>query len=239
MRANLYVIALILMISLKSYCQQNMWLGQPIHLDNIEVRKDSFDIRLNNKVSGYWIWETQKNKRDIIFKDISVLTGIVNEKLTFKLDKKKLDTASVDMSMYTRLDTLKVDLSRNTKRDIKANLHFKGRINKTMHVDSLYAKNVILRLEIFALLPAVTNYKGLNESLDTFFLNTGTVARMNLKYLKEEIVQVKAGTFNTYKIAFQAEGQTSNIIYINKELPHRIIKVELIGQPLTMELVKL
>jgi hypothetical protein len=89
------------------------------------------------------------------------------------------------------------------------------------------------------LLPAINNYENLNESIETFFMDSGKTATMNLKYLGEEEVTVKAGKFNTYKLSFEGEKQISNIIYLRKDYPRRIIKVEVVGQPLTIELVKL
>ena len=62
---------------------------------------------------------------------------------------------------------------------------------------------------------------------------------MNLKYISDETITVSAGKLDIYKIAFKDENQVSNFIYIRKVFSRRIVKNEVIGQPLIMELTEL
>lgn len=229
---------LIYMLSANLFSQESKWLNKKVNLENLETRIDSFNMMQDNKVVGYWIWETQNNDNEIVFKDESVLTGVVNEKIVLKLNKQKLNSVFVDMKMWTSTDTLKVAVKRITNKDLKASFDLKGKINRNISIDTLYTKNTILRPEILGLLPTLSSYKSLDESIETFFLSSGRVATMHLKYIGGEEVTVSAGTFNTFKLSFQGEKQVSNIIYIKKEIPRRIVKVEVIGQPLTIELAK-
>jgi len=234
MKINYYLAFLILGMSINAFSQNSYWLGQEVNLKNLETRKDSFHMIQNNKVVGYWIWETQMNDKEIIFKDVSVLTDLVNEEFILKLDRQKLNTTNIDMILSTSKNKLKVDLSRTTSKDLKANYNLNG---NSKIIDSTFAKNVILRPAIFGLLHTILDYKSLDESIETFFLSSGKFATMQLKYIGEEEVMVATGKFSTYKLSFEGKNQLSNIIYIKKEFPRRIVKVELIGQPLTIELV--
>ncbi|GFZ93639.1 hypothetical protein GCM10011531_27020 [Aquaticitalea lipolytica] len=239
MKKAFYTIMVFTFLSTNLYSQKNEWLGKKVKIEQLETRIDSFQMIQNDKVVGHWVWETQINEDEIIFKDESVLTGVVNETFILKFDRQKLNTAIVDMKMWTDADTLKVDINRTTNKDIKASFNLSGRSRKKTIVDTIFQKEVVLRAEVFALLPSLSNYENLNESIETFFMDSGKTATMNLKYLGEEEVTVKAGKFNTYKLSFEGEKQISNIIYLRKDYPRRIIKVEVVGQPLTIELVKL
>lgn len=68
-------------------------------------------------------------------------------------------------------------------------------------------------------------------------MNSTFITKMNLKFIKEENVTVPSGEFDTYKIQFASTNQISNIIYVNKEKPFNIVKVEIVGNPLEMVLV--
>jgi hypothetical protein len=238
MKTNYFITILLLTFYINSFSQESIWLNKKVDLKNLETRKDSFNMIQDNKVVGYWIWETQKNDNEIVFKDESVLTGVINETFVMKLNKHNLNAFFVDMKMWTATDTLKVDIDSQTNKDINANFNLSGKRSRITKIDTTYSKNIILRPEIFGLFPTIIDFKSLDESIETFFLSSGIVSTMQLKYIGEEKVTVSAGTFETYKISFQGEKQVSNIIYIKKDFPRRIVKVEVISQPLTIELVE-
>ncbi|MCB0455641.1 MAG: hypothetical protein KDC62_09650 [Aequorivita sp.] len=218
--------------------QQNEWPWITINLNQIETRKDSFLIKQNGKEAGYWIWETYRTGDSLNIKDVSVLTDVVQEKFTLHFNLKKMLAEQVDMTMQHQSNSLNVDISRQSPRNLKAHYVRKGNNPLNHTIDTTYTKNVVLRPVVFGLLPAIISPKNTNRTIETFFLSSGSSAMMQLEYVEESEIEVPAGKFNTYKYRFSGEKQLSNMIYISQTKPYRIIKVEVIGQPLTIELVK-
>jgi len=218
--------------------QNNLWSNYKLDINRIETKRDSFQMKQNGKVVGYWIWETKKEVNNLKIKDISVLTGMVEEEfdLTFNINKKV--TTSVKMNMKYNSNTLDVNLNRNSARDLKAEYSQKGEKLFNIKVDTTYTKDVLLRPALLGVLPFIQNIKKVDCKIETFFLSFGKSATMHLKYLGEEKIKVPAGEYNTYKLDFKGENQLSNNIYITDSKPYRIVKVEIIGQPLIIELVK-
>lgn len=221
------------------FSQNEQWLEFDINLDHIQTRKDSFHMIVNDKVVGYWIWDTSKDAAHITFRDISVMTNVVEENFTLTMDTKSMQSREVDMVMTAGANQLKLNASRKSNKHLKADLEVSGATNRKISIDTTYASKVILRPEIFGLIPSITDYKNINKNINAFFMSNARIANMNLSYLGDEKIEVEAGEFDTYKIAFKGQGQVSNIIYIKKEFPRRIVKVDIIGQPLTIELTKL
>ena len=215
------------------------WLEREINLKSVETRRDFFNMVRNKEVVGKWIWETEVSEKAIIFKDTSVLTGIVQEHFELKFDKAKMHTVFIDMETIASPNRLKVDITRTSNKDLKGQFKMSGSLNRSKSIDTTYQTNTIIRAEIFGLIAAIKDFPSLDLNLNTFFMSSATSGEMKLKYMGEEEVKVPAGQFDTYKIVFEGKGQVSNMIYIKKALPHRIVKVDVIGQQLSIELTQL
>lgn len=237
-KLNILTLLILILNTFSIFSQKNEWCGLKLDLNNIETRKDSFLIKQHKKVVGYWVWDVKKQAKTITIKDISVLEGMVEETFTLTLNMDKLHTSKVDMNMRYGSNILNVNLERKSINDLKATYHQKGKTPFNIKIDTTYSKNVVLRPALFGLIPTINNFRTLNTTVETFFLSSGKSGKMNLKYLGTETVKVPIGEFNTYKLEFVGDNQLSNTIYVSKSKPHRIVKVKVIGQPLTIELSK-
>lgn len=198
-------------------------------------KRDSSVMLRNGEVAGYWIWEITKTDNQILMNDISVLTGIVREDLSGKIERDGLYTSSLNINMEMGPNLLKVDSKRDSPTHLKAVIEISGEMNRSKSVDTVYIAAVIQREEVFALVQALPLKKGLSLSGDVLFSDRAATSRMKLEVTGEEIVRVPAGTFDCYKIEFTG-GEPSNTIYVSKATPRRIVKVDVLGQPLTLEL---
>nr|WP_298924601.1 DUF3108 domain-containing protein [uncultured Allomuricauda sp.] len=236
-RLGLHLLLILIFGTTKLTAQETTWANNKIDLSNILSRKDSFLMKQNGKTKGYWVWETLKTEKQIKFKDISVLEGVVEEQSTMIFDLKELVTKKVDLKLKTAEFKLEAQISRNHKMDMLANYQLSGNISRVKKIDTTYSKEVILRPEIFGLISGIVKPKNLDENLDVFFLSSGAIEPMTLKYTGEEKITVPAGAFETYKINLEAEEGVSNMIYITKQEPHIVIRVDVLGQE--MEIVKI
>lgn len=229
---------LVFFIAICSYSQNGEWPNGEIDLSKIETRKDSFVMKQNGQVKGYWIWKTMIQQDEIIFNDISVLDSVVEEQIKMVYNKNEFVTKKVTLGMKTKAFELNANLTRKSNKDLKADYIISGEISRSKLIDTIYPSTVILRPEIFGLLSGWSNFENLDITLNCYFLSTTTITSMNLKYIGYEQVKVPAGNFDTHKIKFSGDNVTSNIIYVNKNIPHNIVRVDVIDQPLQMLLVQ-
>ena len=108
------------------YAQNSVWLDKEIDLKNLETSKDSFNIVQEGKIAGYWIWQTSKTKEEIVFKDISVLTGVFEDEFVLNLDSDKLFSKSVNSEIESDNYKLKVDVKRKSNLDLTGSFNISG-----------------------------------------------------------------------------------------------------------------
>ena len=72
-------------------------------------------------------------------------------------------------------------------------------------------------------------------NVNVFNAGTGTVSPLKLKVSGESKQKVGAGEFDTYEMDLNV-GQASMKLYARKQAPHVIVKQEIIGQPVVIEL---
>ena len=77
--------------------------------------------------------------------------------------------------------------------------------------------------------------EGKSISLPMFSPRTGSVAVVTARVAGSQSVTVPAGTFDTWKVEMQG-GEAAVVLYLRKDLPHVMVKQEIQGQPVTLEL---
>jgi zinc protease len=77
--------------------------------------------------------------------------------------------------------------------------------------------------------------EGKTVSLPIFNARTGSVSNVSAKVAGSQSVTVPAGTFDTWKVEV-AGGDAPVVLYLRKDLPHVLVKQEVPGQPVTIEL---
>ena len=77
------------MLVSSAYAQNGEWINKNIDYSQVESRIDSFTMKENNEVKGYWVWKTENRQNEIVFTDISVLHNTVEERFKMIFNKKK------------------------------------------------------------------------------------------------------------------------------------------------------
>jgi zinc protease len=72
-------------------------------------------------------------------------------------------------------------------------------------------------------------------AIPIFSEQTGTVVQATLRIEAEESVAVAAGTFEAYRVEMSA-GPQSGTLWVRREAPHVMVKQEVAGQPVVIEL---
>lgn len=76
---------------------------------------------------------------------------------------------------------------------------------------------------------------GMSFTIPVFSAQSGSAVNQTFRVTGTESVTVPAGTFQTYKVEF-AGGPQSGTLYVRQELPHVVVKQEIAGQPVSIEL---
>lgn len=214
-------------------------IGQKMNLKYLKARKDSFIMKIANKKVGSWQWETKPNGKLLEFIDVSVLDGQVREDAYMMVDLETLEMTQMNMTMKFAGGHAKGEVKASKNR-LWANYTLKrGEKQRQKKVDTLL-KNWVARPVIFGLIPFVKLVSGHKKTFNAFSLSSGRFGTMTLEVQEGTKVTVPAGTFDTWKVALTAKdkGGLSNIIYIKKGFPQRIVKVDVVGSKMTIELVE-
>ncbi len=215
------------------------YLGFNFDLDKLVEREDSSVMIQNGNETGYWIWEVSQDDDFIFFTDTSVLHGQVHEVVNMKVHKSDLSKGVVDLFMKFGDNTVKNDFIFDGRK-ISGTVDTKIRGNKNyVEVDTIADFNVV-RGFFIGLLPAMDFEVGKEMEMNFFGALQSTIFPVHFKVAAEEEVTVKSGTYDTYKIEIPRTGDRgiSNTFYVTKDEPRRIVKTEVVENPMIIEFIK-
>jgi hypothetical protein len=86
------------------------------------------------------------------------------------------------------------------------------------------------------LIPALPLADGAAFSVNVFESSEGAAKPYTLKVSGTESVTVPAGTFDTFKVE-SSGGAQPFVFYVTRETPRRLVKIAIVGQPVSFELV--
>jgi hypothetical protein len=108
---------------------------------------------------------------------------------------------------------------------------------KTVDVDTALAVGTFDTNQLQAVLPALALAEGASITVSVFNASDGSIKPVTFKVEGVEDVTVPAGTFSTFKVSM-AGGDFPAVLYVSRETPRRVVKIEVVGQPVAFELVK-
>ncbi|HKI94727.1 MAG TPA: pitrilysin family protein [Gemmatimonadales bacterium] len=107
----------------------------------------------------------------------------------------------------------------------------------TVAVDTAFAPGTLSIDMLQALVPALPLTVGRRFTLRSIDLGSFGASTLSVAVADTETVHVPAGSFRTFRIS--VTGTAGGVTYfVTTDRPHRVVKVEPSGQPLTFELVK-
>ncbi|MCL6273164.1 hypothetical protein M3P19_04040 [Muricauda sp. 2012CJ35-5] len=221
-----------------SCTEKTSWLDKEVAIQSNSSSLDQFHILQGPEKVGHWDWEMTEHDNKLIFRDESVMDGVINENFVLTFNRIEGFTEAVDMSAQMGPVSQKVDFTRSSAMDLKGTFEIKGLgegRDRIKVIDTVFGQPTVVRAEVFGMLPYVKNPETLNEELNVFFMNTATTGTMKLEYVEQQEIEIGTAKHNVHKIEFHGNGPVSNTIYISTDFPHKIMKVEVLNQPLTIE----
>ena len=204
----------------------------------ITARKDSFQVVLQGNPIGSMTLEiTEEGNELVIRQEMAIAMAGMQQEATIRLDRASLSILSRDESgtmMGQSMEThLKYEGGRVTGT---AQSPQPGGV-KSVEVDTAFAEGTVDSEALEALLFALPLAEGASITVSAFDAAEGTVKPITIKVAGVEDVTVPAGTFSAFKVDVTG-GEEPMTVWITQEAPRRVVKLELIGQPVSMELVK-
>lgn len=200
---------------------------------------DSFVMIYNDTIeAGYMLNKITLTESEIILWDVSTFGRAVREEATCILDRKTLQTKSMEISGTFGQGPLDTKLQWNgTKvegyRAIQsADTSLQGR----EEISREFAEETITRSEfILCYVRSMPLEIGMKFPLNLYACLEDTLWDVNISVESKEKVTVPAGEFMTYKIVM-TNGKPSNTYYVTDTTPMRLVRVDIEGMPLRIEL---
>lgn len=202
-------------------------------------RTDSMQVLIQGNPMGA---QTREYSREgdaiVIVERVQIpLMGMTQEG-RMVLDATTLAIRSVDQTGQAGPQTTETHLTvENGRITGTAQTPQPGGQPATAEVDTVFADGTIESNQLSAILPALPLADGASFALRVFNASEGTVKPYDIRVEPAEPVTVPAGTFEVFKVNVTG-GQIPSAFYVTRDAPRRIVKIEVIGQPFVLELVR-
>ncbi|MEQ9166196.1 MAG: hypothetical protein RLO12_08060 [Fulvivirga sp.] len=215
--------------------QKKTWMGHELNKDQLLLSKDSFNmVNASGEKIGSMVIEGKWIGANYVWKDLSILDGVVSERTTYMFDQSlQLIETTIDFAQgqTTLLGELKWDKGQVTgKYEV-----LQGENSRKIAVDTTFT-NLRDRAEVFAFVQALPLSIGLKFPVNVLVQPGMEIWEMNLEVVGDEKCLVPSGEFDTFKINLTG-GKLSNVLYVSKGDQRKLVKVDVVGQPMTIELV--
>lgn len=103
-------------------------------------------------------------------------------------------------------------------------------------LDAVLPPGTLERTQLFFLIAALPHAEGSIHELvwyDTYF---GQIQEIVAAATQAERIEVPVGTFDTWRVELRG-GTPSQVVWVTRQAPHRLVRIEVVGQPWVYELI--
>jgi len=205
---------------------------------SIVARRDSFRIGFQGNEIGYQVSEVVVGADSLLYREqMSIPMMGAQQVGTVRLDPASLAPLAVDISGQIAGQAM------NTRLTYDGN-HVTGYTQApqpsgtpdSSDIDATVADGAIDLNAIQLFLPALQLADGAAFTFNAFDSSDGEPRVVTLKVSGSEEVTVPAGSFTAFRVELSGTPQPA-VYFVDTAQPHRLLKIELVGQPLAFELV--
>ncbi len=147
------------------------------------------------------------------------------------IDAKTLLPKSVVIDFAMGDDKMDFDFAWDKNKRTGTIETLRGGKTNTHNIDTAEEVGAPLRLAVIGMVAAFPITDTFETSLPWFNTMSNKVEMITLQTIGSETVEAPAGTFDTYKVAIK-NGSPENVVYVSKSLPRKIIRIDVVGQPM-------
>ncbi|MDH3458690.1 MAG: insulinase family protein, partial [Gemmatimonadota bacterium] len=208
-----------------------------LDLSQIVSRRDSMQMSAQGMPVGYLVREvTRANGSATYTEDMSIAAFGMTQNLELTLDLEPLEMGMVQQTVEFRGQVAETHLQYGAGR-VKGTAQSPeptGTI-KTLEIDTTLVEGTVDDNTLTMLIPALPLAEGAAFTVNVFESSEGSAKPYTLTVLGTESVTVPAGTFDTFKVE-SSGGAQPFVFYVTRETPRRLVKIEIVGQPVSFEL---
>lgn len=211
----------------------------PLALDRAQIaaRTDSFRVTFQGNPIGAVVATVRQTPDSLVYTEQSALGGFA-QRTTVVLDPADLSVKQTDQTTTAGGRTTEVHLRYAGGRvSGGGTVPQPGGAPKTYTVDTTLAPGTYDDNVVNLIVPALGLTPGKTFHVTLFSTGEGTAKPYTFKVGTPESVTVPAGTFQAYRIEVTGS-QSPFVIHVTTEAPRRVVRTEIVGQPVVFELVK-
>ncbi len=204
---------------------------------HIVSRSDSFRVVFQGNPIGGSVSVTRVTADSVVATEQSSMMGF-SQQTTVVLDGRDLSMRQTDQVSQMGAQRAETHLKYGGGRVSGTGAAPQpGGTPKTYTVDTTLAAGTYDDNAISLVLPALPLEAGRTFALSVFSSGEGTTKVYTFKVGAAESVTVPAGTFQAYRIEVSGASAPS-IMHVTAGTPRRLVKIEVVGQPVVFELVR-
>ncbi len=214
----------------------------PLAFDRAQLvsRRDSFRLMVQGNPFGYMTADLAISPDSVVYVEETVTAPVgMRQRTVVRIDPTNLATRAVDQTGAVAGQAAETHLVYESGR-------VKGRAQtptpgaaapKVTEVDTALAQGTIDINAFQPLAAALPLAEGTSIPVAAFEASANVTRTLTMKVAGVQDVTVPAGTFSAFRVEV-AGGQQPLVFYIGRDTPRRLLKIEIVGQPLVFELVK-
>lgn len=214
----------------------------PVAFDRAQLvsRRDSFQVGVQGNALGYMTADLAVSPDSVVYVEETVIAAAgLRQTTRVRMDAATFATRAVDQTGGMGGQALEIHLVYQGGR-------VKGRAQtpdpragtpKVVDLDTALAQGTMDINAFQPLVAALPLAEGASISVAAFEASDNVTRTLAAKVTGVEDVRVPAGTFSAFRVEV-AGGPQPFVFYVGREAPRRLLKIEIVGQPLAFELVK-
>ena len=217
-------------------------VASPIAFDRAQLvsRRDSFVVTVQGTPFGYMTADLAVSRDSVVYvEETAIAAAGMRQRTLVRLDPATLGTHAVEQTGTMMGQALDIRLTYSGDR-------VKGRAQtpvpgaagpKVVEIDTALAAGTMDINAFQPLAAALPLAEGASITIAAFEASESATRTLTAKVGQVQDVIVPAGTFAAFKVELSG-GQSPFVMYLSRETPRRLLRVEIVGQPLVFELVK-
>jgi len=202
-------------------------------------RRDSLQIMIQGNPMGAQIVEITAEAGVVIVAERTMIPLMgMNQETRVVMDAATLALKAVDQTGQVGPQAAETHVAVEGGRITgRAQTPQPGGQPKVAEIDTLLPEGTIEANQLTAVIPALALADGATFSLSVFDASEGSLKPYTIRVDGTETTTVPAGTFDVFKVTVTG-GPFPTSMYVTQAAPRRIVRIEIVGQPFVMELVR-
>ena len=205
----------------------------------IVARRDSFAVMIQGNPMGAQVSEIKEEGDGLVYAEVTSIPLMgLTQNTRVRMERGSMAPLTIEQNGQIGGQATETRITVAGGRATgRAQSPQPGGQVKTVDVDTALAVGTFDTNQLQAVLPALALAEGASITVSVFNASDGSIKPVTFKVEGVEDVTVPAGTFSTFKVSM-AGGDFPAVLYVSRETPRRVVKIEVVGQPVAFELVK-